>query len=88
MKRTYHEAELRKRLEHLYYMGYTVIEAWEVKEWWQRERITKMVYAEILRTWRDVAGDTSKISVNLTGQRYVFVTPDEFTSLEKWSGDV
>ncbi|MBL4748391.1 MAG: hypothetical protein JKY17_06390 [Magnetovibrio sp.] len=86
MKRSNHETELRTRLEHLYYMGYTVIEEWEVKEWWQRERITKTVYAEILKIWCDVAGDRSKISANLTGHRYVFITPDKFTPLQEWSG--
>jgi hypothetical protein len=66
-------------------MGYAVIEEWEVRAWWQRERITKNVYGDILEAWRTIGGDKKKISVQLINSRYVFVTPSSFQSLESWT---
>lgn len=84
MERTYHEDELRRRLEHLLNMGYAVIEIWEVRQWWQRERITVNVYKEILETWQAIAGNKAEIHVAQLSERYVFITPNEFEPLTNW----
>lgn len=85
MRFSHHEDELRDRLSHLDAMGFAIIEEWEVRAWWQRERITKSVYADILAAWRAIGGDKKKISVRLVYGRYVFVTPENFSRLETWT---
>ncbi len=79
-----HRQELRRRLEQLYYMGYTVMEEWELRLWWNRERVTKNVWRDIVDTWVEVAEEEMPLHAALAGSRYVFIQPKEFKDVRKW----
>lgn len=45
---------IETRLNQLWYQGYTVFERWELLAWFDKERLTNVVWREIQETWIDL----------------------------------
>ena len=45
---------IETRLNQLLYQGYTVFERWELLAWFDKERLTNVVWREIQETWIDL----------------------------------
>jgi hypothetical protein len=68
----------------VYHQGYAVIEEWEMRTWWNRERITKSVYQDIKQIWDEIAGDAEKLSITSQYSRTILIQPTYFVPIEKW----
>ena len=53
VKKSYKIA-LETRLDQLWHQGYTVFERWELLSWFDKERLTNVVWREIHETWVDI----------------------------------
>lgn len=80
MKRR-HAAELTRRLEEVYHRGFAQVEFWEAYLWWQRERIGKGVYQDLLERWETVAGDDSDLGILEGTGAYALVNLEAFEGL-------
>jgi hypothetical protein len=42
---------LETKLDQLFHQGYTILERWELLAWFDKERLTNVVWREIFETW-------------------------------------
>ncbi len=45
---------LETKLDQLHHQGYAVFERWELLAWFNKERLTNVVWREIQDTWMDI----------------------------------
>ena len=82
---TRHKDELLLRLERLADLGTCQFRAAEFRQWFNRERLTKTVWAEILEHWNEIDDhDGNRIMVGFQEGTYTFV----FNPEDDWWGDL
>ncbi|TON99424.1 hypothetical protein CGH45_23190, partial [Vibrio parahaemolyticus] len=45
---------LETKLDQLWHQGFCIIERWELASWFNKERITNVVWREILENWQEI----------------------------------
>ncbi|MBL4653739.1 MAG: hypothetical protein JKY53_12890 [Flavobacteriales bacterium] len=45
---------LETKLDQLWHQGFCVLERWELAAWFNKDRITNVVWREILENWQDI----------------------------------
>ena len=48
-----HKIFLETKLDQLWHQGYCILERWELASWFDKERITNVVWREIQEIWED-----------------------------------
>jgi hypothetical protein len=75
------------KMAELQHCGYVEIYKWELLTWFQRDRITNVVWNEIHDRWVDIWEDTSssteenQLLYTDTGKSYVIINKSHFTEL-------
>lgn len=82
---TRHKHELMTRLERVNELGSCEIRLTELKLWYDRERITKTVWADILEKWEEVGNDDTQLLIGQGEGIYSIIYNDGLTvSEESW----
>ena len=55
-----YQIALETKLDQLWHQGYAVFERWELLAWFNKERLTNVVWREIFETWYEVFDITEK----------------------------
>lgn len=77
------------KMSELQHCGYVEIQKWELLTWFQRDRITSVVWNEIHDRWEDIWEDTSssveenQLLYTETGKSYVIINKSRFGELFK-----
>lgn len=84
-----HKNELLTRLERVNELGSCEIRIAELKLWYDRERITKSVWADVLEKWEDVGNDDTHLLIGQGEGIYSLIYNDGLTvSEESWWKDL
>ena len=84
-----HKNELLTRLERVNELGSCEIRIAELKLWYDRERITKSVWADVLEKWEDVGNDDAYLLIGQGEGIYSLIYNDGITvSEESWWKDL
>lgn len=51
-----YQIALETKLDQLWHQGFCVLERWELAAWFNKERITNVVWREILEKWCEIYG--------------------------------
>jgi hypothetical protein len=54
-----YEADITNKLNELYHCGYVTFYKWELLTWFNRERITSVVWTDLLERWNDLISESS-----------------------------
>lgn len=75
-----YSSALNDKLNQLWYQNYVVLERWELLSWYDRTRITNIVWRDILERWQEFfdQGDADALSViacddTTTPQKFILV---------------
>ncbi|MFK5948007.1 MAG: hypothetical protein QM500_04445 [Methylococcales bacterium] len=49
-----YKSAMETKLAQLWHQGYTVFERWELLAWYDKERLTNVVWRDIQETWEDI----------------------------------
>lgn len=80
---------LETKLDQLWHQGYCILERWELVSWFDKERITNVVWREIQEIWEEVYEDGSpnlmivKCDETTAPQRFVVVRGNRTTKISK-----
>jgi CRISPR/Cas system CSM-associated protein Csm5 (group 7 of RAMP superfamily) len=84
-----HKNELLNRLERVNELGSCEIRTAELKLWYDRERITKGVWADVLEKWEEVGNDDTQLLIGQGEGFYSLIYNDGLTpSEESWWKDL
>lgn len=84
-----HKNELLTRLERVNELGSCEIRVAELKLWYDRERITKSVWADVLEKWEEVGSDDTQLLIGQSEGIYSLIYNDGLTvSEESWWKDL
>jgi hypothetical protein len=84
-----HKNELLSRLERVNELGSCEIRIAELKLWYDRERITKGVWADVLEKWEEVGNDDTQLLIGQGEGIYSLIYNDGLTpSEESWWKDL
>jgi len=81
------DADLTNKIAELRHCGYVEFNKWELLTWFQRDRITSVIWDEIYERWSDVwEGSDSKVEDNPlmyrdTGKSYIIINKSYFEDL-------
>ncbi|CAI1772771.1 Uncharacterised protein [Serratia fonticola] len=72
---------LENKLNQLYHQGYVEFERWELLSWFQKDRITKAVWTEIISIWDEwfdepVPLRMIQVDESSTPQKYLILRQD------------
>lgn len=89
-----YKAMLSHKLDQLNHQSYTVLERWELLSWYGRERVTNVVWRDIVELWESldwtgVKGGTPTIGVIKTDettspQKFVLVRMDSISPVAEF----
>ena len=82
---------LETRLEQLWHQGFCVLERWELAAWFNKDRITNVVWREIQETWDDLLesdNDSYPLSIircdeTTTPQQFVVIRSDRVKEMSE-----
>lgn len=84
-----HKNELLTRLERVNELGSCEIRIAELKLWYDRERITKGVWADVLEKWEEIGSDDTQLLIGQGEGVYSLIYNDGLTaSEESWWKDL
>lgn len=84
-----YKALLSNKINQLWYQGYVTFERWELLSWYDRDRITNVVWRDINEAWADcfTNGSPSPLQVikcddSTSPQKFVVVNTASLTDIE------
>ena len=85
-----YKVALETKLDQLWYQGFCVIERWELAVWFDKERITNVVWREITETWVDTFDEEDNLSLlkcddTPTTQTFVIVNNNRLLKMKEIS---
>ena len=84
-----HKNELLTRLERVSELGSCEIRVAELKLWYDRERITKGVWSDVLEKWEEVGGEDTHLFIGQGEGIYSLIWNDGLiASAESWWKDL
>ena len=72
-----HQDALPQRLEVLAFKGFAFIEFWELRLWYEAERITKTVWQDVKARFDDVSNDESELSKYVAQSGILLIRADK-----------
>ncbi|MDC9581800.1 hypothetical protein PSI15_09505 [Xenorhabdus sp. PR6a] len=81
-------SDLENKLNQLWYHGFVTFERWELLCWFEKDRITKAVWADIVEAWDEWFDEPVELKVvkadsSSTPQRYLVIRADKLTDLSE-----
>ena len=82
---------LETKLDQLWHQGFCVLERWELAAWFHRDRITNVVWREIIEYWQEIFDLTPdelplkviKCDITSTPQTFVIIQSKRLKDMKK-----
>jgi len=82
-----HEDTLTRRIEEVVWEGYAFIEEWELRSWYEKARINKIIWRDLLDRFDALAEDeTAKLYVYESSHGYMLIHSDGLSRVTSKKG--